>query len=217
MEATNIQPIIHGAIDTITKKHEETSIPLEYQLLRVQAICKLYEMVKRVRVSEEGKVASAKVLEGVTAGAAAAAAMIAFQEPAFPGMLHKKVLTNNIHFCRCNPNEDDATTWNSRRKSCKVVSPWDSFTFSQKADITTVGFPNTKMHDHPLGLTQVTFDNCVVKVRVGHDLDNLLSLGRLGQVNLTNVSSNGWVATNISLLPCCIFLRWISTMQATGE
>ncbi len=133
------------------------------------------------------------------------------------GNLEQNIKEYELFDWYVDPNEDDATTWNSRRKSCKVVSPWDSFTFSQKADITTVGFPNTKMHDHPLGLTQVTFDNCVVKVRVGHDLDNLLSLGRLGQVHLMNVSSNGWVATNISLLPCCIFLRWISTMQATGE
>ena len=59
-------------------------------------------MVKRVRDSEEGKGASAEVREGVSAGAAAAAAMIAFQEPVFPTMLHKMVLTNNIHFCRCN-------------------------------------------------------------------------------------------------------------------
>jgi hypothetical protein len=94
-------------------------------------------------------------------------------------------------------------------------SPWDSFSFWQKAKITTVGIPITKMNAHPLGLAQIIFDNCVVKVRAGHNLDNLVSLGRLGNVQLSNVTSNGWIATDRALLPCCIFARWMSGMKAS--
>jgi hypothetical protein len=94
-------------------------------------------------------------------------------------------------------------------------SPWDSFAYWRKASITTVGIPNTKMNAHPLGLAEIIFDNCVVKVRAGHDLDNLVSLGRLGNVQLSNVTSNGWIATDRALLPCCIFARWMSGMKAS--
>jgi hypothetical protein len=95
-------------------------------------------------------------------------------------------------------------------------SSWDSSTFWEPASITTVGIPSTKKHSHPMGLVQVVFENCVVKVRTGHDLDNLLSLGRLGNVHLTNVTSYGWTATDRTLLPCCIFARWMSNMKAAG-
>jgi hypothetical protein len=44
----------------------------------------------------------------------------------------------------------------------------------------------------------------------------LLTLGRKGDVELTNVTSFGWVATERTLLPCCIFERWISDMGAAG-
>jgi hypothetical protein len=96
-------------------------------------------------------------------------------------------------------------------------APWNQSTFWQPSTIKTCGRPNTKIHDNPQGLAQVIFDNCVVKVRVGFDLDNLISLGRLGEVDLMNVTAFGWVTTNRSLLPCCIFERWISTMQAASE
>ena len=92
--------------------------------------------------------------------------------------------------------------------------PWTSSSFWQPSTITTSGIPNLRMCEHPLGLAQVIFDNCVVKVRDGFDLNNLLSLGRLGHVDLFNVTSFGWVATDRTLLPCCIFARWISSMQA---
>lgn len=95
------------------------------------------------------------------------------------------------------------------------ASPWTLSSFWQPSTITTCGIPNLKMNDHPLGLAHVIFDNCVVKVRAGFDLNNLLSLGRLGHVELLNVTSFGWVATDRTLLPCCIFSRWISSMQAT--
>jgi hypothetical protein len=95
-------------------------------------------------------------------------------------------------------------------------SSWDSSTFWQPASITTVDVPITKLHTHPLGLAQVVFDNCVVKVHAGQDLDNLLSLSRRGKVQLTNVTSYGWSATDRTHLPCCIFARWISNMKAAG-
>jgi hypothetical protein len=90
--------------------------------------------------------------------------------------------------------------------------PWSSSSYFERSSVTTCGMPNLKMHEHPLGLAQVIFDNCVVKVREGFDLTNLLSLGRLGDVELFNVSSNGWIATDRTLLPCCIYERWISDM-----
>jgi hypothetical protein len=93
-------------------------------------------------------------------------------------------------------------------------SPWTSFSFWERSSITACGIPNLKMNDHPLGLAHVIFDNCVVKVREGFDLKNLLSLGRLGDVELFNVTSFGWVATDRTLLPCCIYERWISDMGA---
>lgn len=112
-----------------------------------------------------------------------------------------EMLADNLTPTLHNPNTD--------------ASPWTLSSFWQPSTITTCGVPNLKMNDHPLGLAHVIFDNCVVKVRAGFDLNNLLSLGRLGHVELINVNSFGWVATDRTLLPCCIFLRWISSMQAT--
>jgi hypothetical protein len=95
--------------------------------------------------------------------------------------------------------------------------PWTSFSFWERSSILTCGIPNLKMNiENPLALCQVIFDNCVVKVREGIDLNNLLTLGRKGDVELTNVTSFGWVATERTLLPCCIFERWISNMGAAG-
>ena len=79
--------------------------------------------------------------------------------------------------------------------------------------IQTVGNPNTKIHDDPQGLAQLKFDNCVVKVRQGPDLDRLTMLGRAGPVQLHTVMSCGWIATDRSLLPAFVYLRWVSSMD----
>ena len=95
-----------------------------------------------------------------------------------------------------------------------AVVPWNSFDFRKLQNIQTVGLPRTKAHEHPLGLTQVIFENCVVMVRKGCDLERIQALGRVGQVKLSNVSSCGWATTDKTLLPCCIFNRWMSSMSA---
>jgi hypothetical protein len=93
---------------------------------------------------------------------------------------------------------------------------WNSFDFRTLKNIVTVGLPKTKVHEHPLGLTQVIFDNCIVKVRKGCDLERIQALGRVGQVKLSNVSSCGWVTTDKTLLPCCVFNRWMSSMSPSA-
>jgi len=85
--------------------------------------------------------------------------------------------------------------------------------YFKQHSIQTVGNPNTKIHDDPMGLAQLKFDNCVVKVRQGHDLDRLTILGRAGPVQLHTVMSCGWIATDRSLLPAFVYLRWVSSMD----
>jgi hypothetical protein len=85
--------------------------------------------------------------------------------------------------------------------------------FFQKCNFTTFGRANTKVHAHPLGLAHVFFSNCVVKVRRGDDLEKMIDLGNIGPVKLWNIESSGWIASNESLLPAFVFLRWISSME----
>jgi hypothetical protein len=80
---------------------------------------------------------------------------------------------------------------------------------------TAIGRGNIKLHAHPLGLAQIIFENCVVKVRLGHDLDDLVALSCLGSVQLHNIQANGWVSTTASHLPSFVFLRWLSSMIGT--
>jgi hypothetical protein len=87
----------------------------------------------------------------------------------------------------------------------------------QKKCFMTAGNSNTRFHSHPEGLAEVTFDNCVVKVRRGHDLERLVTLSRTGNVQLLNVTSNGWITTTHSLLPAFVYLRWISNMCALND
>ena len=78
---------------------------------------------------------------------------------------------------------------------------------------TTIGRGNIKIHDHPLGLAQIIFDNCVVKVRLGHDLDLLVNLSCFGPVQLHNIRCIGWIPTHRTLLPSFLFQRWLSSMD----
>jgi hypothetical protein len=86
--------------------------------------------------------------------------------------------------------------------------------FFQSRSFTAIGSANTQMHAHPLGLAHVFFDNCVVKMRLGHDLDRLIALSRIGPVSLHNIQSSGWIPSRETLLPAYVFLRWISSMVA---
>ncbi len=86
--------------------------------------------------------------------------------------------------------------------------------FFQNRSIKAIGSANTQVHAHPLGLAHVVFDNCVVKVRLGSDLDRLIALSRIGPVSLHNIQSSGWISTRETLLPAYVFLRWISSMVA---
>ena len=75
-----------------------------------------------------------------------------------------------------------------------------------------IGRANVKVHTHSLGLAQGFFKNCVVKVRLGEDLDLLVGLSRSGHVHLHNIQTNGWIVTDATLLPSFVFLRWLSSM-----
>jgi hypothetical protein len=86
--------------------------------------------------------------------------------------------------------------------------------FFQNCSCTTMGSANTQVHAHPMGLAHVVFENCVVKVRLGFDLDRLIALSRIGPVSLHNIHSSGWIPTGETLLPAYVFLRWISSMVA---
>jgi hypothetical protein len=83
---------------------------------------------------------------------------------------------------------------------------------------TTIGRADIQVHAHPLGLARAIFKNCVVKVRVGHDLDDLVALSCLGPVQLHNIRANGWTPITASypgLCPSFVFLRWLSSMVGT--
>jgi len=149
-----------------------------------------------------------------------------FKQPRMTG--HRRFKQNNgqCAISRTNDSEviidaltGDTTETLQHRQPIEhtLDSRWTPASFFQVTCIITTGIPNLKLNDHPLGLAQVIFDNCVVKVRTGFDLDNLLSLGRLGKVELINVTSHGWIVTDRSLLPCCIFNRWISGMKEAGK
>jgi hypothetical protein len=85
--------------------------------------------------------------------------------------------------------------------------------YYQSCNIITEGVATIKSHDHPQGLTQLTFANCVVKVRTGHDLDKLIAMSNEGPVYLFNVQTKGWIVSDAILLPAFILLRWMSSMR----
>jgi hypothetical protein len=89
--------------------------------------------------------------------------------------------------------------------------------FFHKCNFTTFGRANTKVHSHPMGLAQVFFSNCVVKVRRGHDLEQLIDLSKIGPVQLKNIESSGFITSVESLLPAFVFHRWISSMSKSDD
>jgi hypothetical protein len=89
--------------------------------------------------------------------------------------------------------------------------------YYQTCNIKTAGSAQAKPHAHALGLTHVHFDNCVVKVRTGFDLDQLLANSIDGPVHLLNVQTTGWIQSGSLLLPAFVLLRWISSIKADEQ
>jgi len=227
-------------------------------------------MVKRVRDSEEGKGASAEVREGVSAGAAAAAAITALQVPAVvlsnaapdvveadkasppPASATMAPLASpaKCSNCKCRPvaevtncfadwcYECDSTLWATRHDDSEIspsisefcdhdvdvgsgrsLSPSvdhtrdssNSHDFFRRADFVTLGQPIVKTHRFVAGLTELQFQNCVVKVRIGYDLSELIRRSSFGSVALRNLSTNGCVPD--TLLPTFIFIKYISSFS----
>jgi hypothetical protein len=80
--------------------------------------------------------------------------------------------------------------------------------------VTTVGHPLATLHVHPQGLAQVQFNNCIVQVRVGCDLDRLMTLGSLGPVQLWNVQARSPIVDcNLKPITSFIFIKYMSTMS----
>jgi hypothetical protein len=110
------------------------------------------------------------------------------------------------HFYRLN------ATWEESLRAMTRSRAWDGVEEIQaKADITTMGQPAVTLHSHPLGLANVQFANCVVKIRVGIDLDRLTALGASGPVELWNVSEPTLCCPN--LLPTFLFRKYLSRMS----
>lgn len=83
-----------------------------------------------------------------------------------------------------------------------------------RSSVTTVGHPSATLHVHPQGLAQVQFNNCTVQVRVGCDLDRLMTLGSSGPVQLWNVQARSPIVDcNLKPLPSFIFIKYMSTMS----
>ena len=93
----------------------------------------------------------------------------------------------------------------------------DSHSFFQSHSLMAEGIPAIKDHDHPLGLSQLMFENCVVKVRRGTDLTHLMHLSLAGPVHLHNVNSCGWIAFDGHQLPAFVFIRWLSEMSSSSS
>jgi len=86
----------------------------------------------------------------------------------------------------------------------------DHHSHYNRADFTALGRPVVRVHQHPAGLTELHFDNCIVKVRAGIDLDDLIRCSANGVVALRNLSTNGWVTNSFTVLPSFVFLKYLS-------
>jgi hypothetical protein len=87
----------------------------------------------------------------------------------------------------------------------------DNHVFFRNADFVTVGQPTVKTHRFAAGLTELQFENCVVKVRTGHDLNELIRCSSSGSVALRNVSANGWASN--TQLSSFIFVKYMSSFS----
>lgn len=123
---------------------------------------------------------------------------------------------------RCLPNDPVLNADDADQLDADIIVPIDPDYssdhgyFKKSCRIVTIGRPNIKLHHHPLGLVQVVFSNCVVKVRLGDDFEQLKKLSRTGSVKLGNLESYGWFCTAETMLPVFIYLRWMSNMSPVG-
>jgi len=83
-------------------------------------------------------------------------------------------------------------------------SPIDNHSYFKWANIVAVGCPVVTCHPHPAGLTELQFENCVVKVRLGGDLNDLIRCSFTGPVALRNLSTHGWISIGLPIL-CAYF------------
>ena len=93
----------------------------------------------------------------------------------------------------------------------------DDHSFFQYADFVTSGQPLVIAHRLDAGLTELQFENCVLKVRVGCDLNEIIRCSSTGPVYLRNLSTNGWAANSDTLLPSFIFIKYISSLTLQSE
>jgi len=89
----------------------------------------------------------------------------------------------------------------------------DNHGFFKRLSFVAVGQPSIKAHRFDGGLTELWFINCVLKVRVGDDLDKIVRLSISGQISFENLSTNGWIPSHRTLLPAFIFVRYISSVD----
>lgn len=83
--------------------------------------------------------------------------------------------------------------------------------YYQRAEFVALGQPLVKAHMHPAGLSELQFENCFVKVRVGRDLEQLMRCSKTGSVAMWNLTTNGWAPNSIPMLPSFIFVKYISS------
>jgi hypothetical protein len=114
---------------------------------------------------------------------------------------------------------DDVYTDDQPKDTCcqRTCDNLSDHGYYQRSSIITQGIAHTKPHAHSQGLTQVIFNNCIVKVRSGHDLDQLLALSNEGPVHLFNVQTNGWIQSGPLLLPAFVLLRWMSEIVKSNS
>ena len=97
------------------------------------------------------------------------------------------------------------------RENVDISLHLDDHSFFQYRDFVTSGQPFVKAHRLEACLTELQFENCVVKVRVGRDLNEIIRCSSTGSVYLRNLSTNGWAANSHTLLPSFIFIKYISS------
>ena len=133
----------------------------------------------------------------------------------------RMVVSNIVHHSNSISDDENDHT-------CVVhVVQNDSHRLHRDCCFTTAGSANVTLHPDAMGLARVFFDNCVVKVRLGPDLDQMVAHSQIGPVQLHNITPTGstlyvqpqFCATTcaaagiITELPVFVFLRWISSMN----
>ncbi len=95
----------------------------------------------------------------------------------------------------------------------RYMKKWhpDNHNYFQYCSYVTKGRPRVSHHQLAQGLSLLHYDNCVVKMRVGHDLDALVTKSSHGAVRFSNLQTYGWAAHNSTQIPTFIFIKYISS------